>query len=54
MVVGVDAAGLGFEDAARRLQTTPSSTAAENLHQLALHYWAESRVGCAPRTLNHP
>ncbi|MGX2040617.1 DUF6310 domain-containing protein [Methylocaldum sp. MU1018] len=42
MVVGVDPAGIGFDQVRQRFQTTPADTAAENLHQLALHYWAES------------
>jgi hypothetical protein len=42
MVLGVDAAGITSEQVSRRFQAMPADTAAENLHQLALHYWAES------------
>lgn len=42
MVIGVDAGGVTPEDVSHRFERGPSETAAENLHSLALHYWAES------------
>ncbi|MDN5923466.1 MAG: transglutaminase-like domain-containing protein, partial [Xanthomonadales bacterium] len=41
MVIGVDSAGLTLDDTLHRRQQVPENSAAENLHQLALSYWAE-------------
>jgi len=42
MVLGVDSAGITPELVEARFNTVNSNTAAENLHQVALHYWMES------------
>jgi hypothetical protein len=41
IVFGVTGSGLSEAVIKQRFQAVPSNTAAENLHQLALHYWFE-------------
>lgn len=44
MVLGIDAQGISQEMIHRRFTERPSDTAAENLHTIALYYWAQHDV----------